>query len=58
VGPILCKSKNDETVRIAISQAARKIGVATYQAKLPDTKLLAQKLHQLPIPKIPKEQEK
>jgi len=57
VGLILCKSKNDETVRIAISQAARKIGVATYQSKLPDTKLLAQKLHQLPIPKMPKEKQ-
>lgn len=51
VGLILCKSKNDETVRLAMSQAARKIGVATYQAKLLDTKLLTQKLHQLPLPK-------
>jgi len=50
VGLILCKSKNDETVRIAISQAARKIGIATYQAKLPDIKLLAEKLHQMHLP--------
>jgi predicted nuclease of restriction endonuclease-like (RecB) superfamily len=50
VGLILCKSKNDETVRIAVSQAVRKLGIATYQTKLPDAKLLAQKLHQIQLP--------
>ena len=51
VGLILCKSKNNETVRLAISQAVRKIGVASYQTKLPDTKLLTEKLHQIKFPK-------
>jgi predicted nuclease of restriction endonuclease-like (RecB) superfamily len=50
IGLILCKSKNDETVRIAISQAVKKIGVAIYQTKLPARKLLAEKLHQIQLP--------
>jgi predicted nuclease of restriction endonuclease-like (RecB) superfamily len=49
IGLILCKSKNDETVKLAISQAVRKIGVATYQTMLPDTKLLEQRLRQIVI---------
>lgn len=51
IGLILCKSKNSEQVRIALTSAAKKIGVATYQTKLPDRKLLLQKLHKLSLPK-------
>jgi predicted nuclease of restriction endonuclease-like (RecB) superfamily len=58
VGLILCKSKNDETVRIAVSQASRKIGVATYQTKLLDTKLLEKKLHQMHLPENIEEEKK
>ncbi|OGC18586.1 hypothetical protein A3J90_05640 [candidate division WOR-1 bacterium RIFOXYC2_FULL_37_10] len=47
IGLILCKSKNDETVKLAISQAARKMGIATYQTMLPDTKLIEEKLHNI-----------
>ena len=47
IGLILCKSKNDETVKLAISQAARKMGIATYQTMLPETKLIEQKLHNI-----------
>jgi len=50
IGLILCKSKNDETVKLAISQAARKIGIATYQTKLVDTKLVIKKLRQIELP--------
>ena len=48
VGIILCKSKNDEVVRIAVSKAMSPIKVATYKTKLIDRKLLKQKLHSLP----------
>jgi predicted nuclease of restriction endonuclease-like (RecB) superfamily len=48
VGIILCKSKNDEVVRIAVSKTASPIKVATYKTKLIDRGLLKQKLHSLP----------
>lgn len=48
VGIILCKSKNDEVVRIAVGKTASPIKVATYKTKLIDRKLLKQKLHSLP----------
>lgn len=51
IGIVLCKSKNSEQVRIALTSAAKKIGVATYQTQLPNRKLLLQKLHKLAMPK-------
>ena len=48
VGLILCKSKDAEVVRIAISKAISPMKVATYRTKLIDRKLLKQKLHSLP----------
>ncbi len=48
VGIILCKSKNDEVVRIAVSKAVSPIKVAIYKTKLINKKLLKQKLHSLP----------
>lgn len=56
VGLILCKSKDSEQVRIALTSAGRKIGVATYETKLPDKRLLLQRLHQLPYPGSTEEQ--
>lgn len=50
VGIILCKSKNEEVVRIATSRAASPIKVATYKTRLVDQKLLKRKLHSLPSP--------
>ncbi|MBI1883178.1 MAG: DUF1016 domain-containing protein [Chlamydiae bacterium] len=50
VGMILCKSRNDEVVRIAMSKAVSRLKVATYKTKLIDQKLLKQKLHLLPMP--------
>jgi len=50
VGLILCKSKNDEVVRIAISKAASPLKISTYKTGIIDTKLLKNKLHSLPMP--------
>ena len=50
VGLILCKSKDDEVVRIAISKAVSPVKIATYRTKIIDRKLLKQKLHSLPLP--------
>lgn len=50
VGLILCKSKDEEVVRIAISKALSPIKIATYKTKIIDRKLLKQKLHSLPLP--------
>ncbi|MDD5687385.1 MAG: PDDEXK nuclease domain-containing protein [Elusimicrobia bacterium] len=50
VGLVLCKSKNDEVVRIAISKAISPVKVATYKTKIIDKNLLKRKLHSLPMP--------
>lgn len=52
VGLILCKSKDEEVVRIAISRAFSPIKVATYTTKIIDKKLLKKKLHSLPLPNM------
>ncbi len=50
VGLILCKSKDEEVVRIAISSAVSAMKVATYRTKVIDKELLKKKLHSLPLP--------
>lgn len=55
VGLILCKSKNEEVVRLAISKAALSLKIATYETKIIDQKLLKNKLHLLPLPEAKKE---
>ncbi len=50
VGLILCKSKNEEVVRIAMSKSISPMKVATYQTQIIDKKLLKQKLRSLPFP--------
>lgn len=50
VGLILCKSKDEEVVRIALSKSLSPMKVATYRTKIIDRKLLKQKLHSLPLP--------
>ena len=52
VGLILCKSKDDEVVRIAISRTCSPIKVAAYTTKIIDKKLLKKKLHSLRLPGI------
>ena len=46
VGIILCKGKNDEIVEYALSRNLSPLAVADYKTKLPDKKLLQQKLHE------------
>lgn len=50
VGLILCKSKDEEVVRIAISKAVSQMKVVTYKTKIIDKHLLKEKLHSLPLP--------
>jgi len=50
VGIILCKSKDEEVVRIAISRTFSPIKIATYTTKIIDKKLLKKKLHSLSLP--------
>lgn len=50
VGIILCKSRNEEVVRIATSKTTAPLRVATYKTRLIDTELLKHKLHSLPSP--------
>lgn len=52
VGLVLCKSKDEEVVRIAISRIFSPIKVATYTTKIIDKKLLKKKLHSLPLPNL------
>ncbi len=48
IGLVLCKSADRVQVRLALTAAANRIGVATYQTALPDPKLIRQRLKQLP----------
>ena len=50
IGLVLCKTADSAQVRLALTAAAKKIGVATYQTALPDEKLIRQRLEQLPAP--------
>ncbi len=55
IGLVLCKTADHAQVRLALTAAARKIGVATYQTALPDERLLRERLRRLPVPKEPRE---
>jgi hypothetical protein len=50
LGLVLCKSADRVQVRLALTAAANKIGVATYQTALPNAKLIRQRLEHLPAP--------
>jgi hypothetical protein len=50
VGLILCKSKNEDVVQIAMSKTLSPLKISTYQTKIIDKKLLEQKLHSMPFP--------
>ena len=47
IGILLCKDKDFEVVEYALSRSLSPTMVAEYQLKLPDKKLLEQKLHEL-----------
>lgn len=44
IGLILCKCANRVQMRLALTEAARKIGIATYQTALPEERLIRQRL--------------
>ncbi|MBI5360379.1 MAG: DUF1016 domain-containing protein [Planctomycetes bacterium] len=50
VGLVLCKSKDEETVRIAMSGMKSQLKVSSYKTGIIDRKLLQEKLHSLPLP--------
>jgi len=58
VGLILCKSKNEEVVRIALSRVVSSMKIASYRTKIIDRMLLKRKLHSLPFPESYKNEEK
>jgi hypothetical protein len=47
IGILLCKGKDAEVVEYAMSRSLSPALVAEYSLKLPDKKMLRQKLHQL-----------
>jgi predicted nuclease of restriction endonuclease-like (RecB) superfamily len=48
VGLILCKSAKGVHMRLALTLAARRVGVATYQTALPDEELIRNRLEAIP----------
>lgn len=48
LGLVLCRSADAVQVRLALTDAAEKIGVATYQTALPDERLIRERIRQLP----------
>lgn len=51
IGLVLCKTADHAQVRLALTAAARKIGVATYQTGLPDAKLIRARLEDFAWPR-------
>lgn len=47
IGILLCKYKDDEVVEYALSRSLSPALVSAYQMKLPDKKILRQKLHEI-----------
>lgn len=47
IGVLLCKDKDSEVVEYALSRTLSPTMVTEYKTKLPDKKLLQQKLHEL-----------
>ena len=50
IGLILCRDADQAQARLALTPAAQKIGVATYETALPDLRLIQQRLEQFQIP--------
>ncbi|HQX49857.1 MAG TPA: PDDEXK nuclease domain-containing protein [Planctomycetaceae bacterium] len=48
LGLVLCRTADATQVRLALTAAAERIGIATYQTALPDEALLRRRLEQLP----------
>lgn len=50
VGLILCHSKKESVVRLTLSNANKSMKIAVYQTKLPDKKLIQQRLEKIKLP--------
>ena len=50
LGLVLCRTADATQVRLALTAAAERIGIATYQTALPDERLIQRRLEQLPQP--------
>jgi hypothetical protein len=54
VGLILCRYKKESVVRLTLSNANKPMKIAVYQTKLPDKKLIQQRLEKIKLPaKLP-----
>jgi predicted nuclease of restriction endonuclease-like (RecB) superfamily len=50
IGLVLCKTADRIQLRLALTAAAKKVGVATYQTALPDERRIRERLARLPVP--------
>lgn len=50
IGLILCRSKKESIVRLTLSNAHKPMKISVYQTKLPDKKLIQQRLERIKLP--------
>lgn len=50
IGLILCRSKKDSVVRLTLSKTNKPVKISVYQTKLPDKKLIQQRLERIKLP--------
>lgn len=50
IGIILCRSKKDSVVRLTLSKTHKPVKISIYQTKLPDKKLIQQRLERIKLP--------
>lgn len=50
VGLILCRSKKDSVVRLTLSKTHKPVKISVYETKLPDKKLIQQRLERIKLP--------
>lgn len=50
IGLILCRSKKESVVRLTLSKTHKPVKISVYQTKLPDKKLLQQRLDKIKLP--------
>jgi hypothetical protein len=50
IGLILCRSKKESIVRLTLSKSHKPIKISVYQTKLPDKKLIQQRLERIKLP--------
>ncbi len=50
IGLILCRSKKESIVRLTLSRTHKPVKISVYQTKLPDKKLIQQRLERIKLP--------